>query len=73
MSKYVPDPVPHKTFVHADGKLAEFMCQVYLMDLTPARAWELRRIHRSHHPDECMVHLEAASLLLMDESGGMIP
>ncbi|MGW5553656.1 hypothetical protein ACWESP_25780 [Nocardia beijingensis] len=64
-----PGPMPHNTFVQADGKLAEFMCQVHLMDLTPARAWELRHIHRLHHPDECIVHLEAAYLLLSDEGG----
>ncbi len=63
----MPDPLPHRTFVQADGKLAEFMCQVSLMDLTLNRARELRYIHRFHHPDECIVHLEAAYLLL-DES-----
>ncbi len=63
----MPDPLPHRTFVQADGKLAEFMCQVSLMDLTLNRARELRNIHRFHHPDECIVHLEAAYLLL-DES-----
>ncbi|WP_255286139.1 hypothetical protein [Nocardia mexicana] len=40
------------------------------MGLTPARAWELRYIHRFHHPDECLVHLEAAYLLLPDEEDG---
>ncbi|WP_245720850.1 hypothetical protein [Nocardia pseudovaccinii] len=51
----------------ADGKLAEFMCQVSLMELTVERARELRQIHRFHHPDECIVHLEAAYLLLLAE------
>lgn len=60
------EPLPHRTFVHADGKLAEFMCQVYLMELTPERARQLRYIHRFHHPDECIVHLEAAYLLLVE-------
>lgn len=57
------DALPHRTFVHADGKLAEFMCQVYLLELTPERARELRYIHRHHHPDGRLVHLEAACLL----------
>ncbi len=51
----------------ADGKLAEFMCDVHLMELTPGRAFELRHIHRFHHPDECIVHLEAAYLLLIED------
>ncbi|MEU2035940.1 hypothetical protein [Nocardia amamiensis] len=61
----MPDPMEHKTFVQADGMLAEFMCQVHLMGLTVERARELRCIHREHHPDECAVHLEAAYLLLV--------
>ncbi len=61
------DPPSHRTFVSADGKLAEFMCQVSLMELTVERARELRQIHRFHHPDECIVHLEAAYLLLLAE------
>ncbi|RDI55906.1 hypothetical protein [Nocardia mexicana] len=64
-----PEPIHFRNFVQADGKLAEFMCQVHLMDLTTARAWELRYIHRFHHPDECIVHLEAAYLLLQDDDG----
>lgn len=60
------DPVQHRTFVHADGKLAEFMCQVYLLELTLERANELQRIHRFHHPEECIVHLECAYLLLVE-------
>lgn len=59
-----PEPLPHRVFVHADGKLAEFMCQVHLLELTPERAHELRHLHRFHHPDKCAVHLEAAYLLL---------
>ncbi|MBF6175570.1 hypothetical protein [Nocardia blacklockiae] len=62
-----PDPLRHRTFVHADGKLAEFMCQVHLIDLTPERAQELRSIHGRHPPDECVVHLEAAYLLLLED------
>ncbi len=62
----MPEPLPHRTFVQADGKLAEFMCQVSLMDLTLNRARELLYIHRFHHPDECIVHLEAAYLLLVE-------
>lgn len=65
----MPEPLSHRTFVQADGKLAEFMCQVHLMDLTVERAWDLRDIHRFHHPDDCIVHLEAAYLLLLDEDG----
>lgn len=64
----MPDPPPHRTFVQADGKLAEFMCEVHLMELTPERAGELRHIHRHHHPDECIVHLQSAYLLLLMDS-----
>lgn len=62
-----PDPLRQRTFVHADGKLAEFMCQVHLLELTSERAEVLRHIHRTHHPDECVVHLEAAYLLLIED------
>ncbi|OBA68224.1 hypothetical protein A5780_08725 [Nocardia sp. 852002-20019_SCH5090214] len=61
------EPLPHRTFVHADGKLSEFMCQVHLLELTPERAEELRYIHRTHHPDECVVHLESAYLLMIED------
>ncbi|WP_258562247.1 hypothetical protein [Nocardia africana] len=37
------------------------------MELTVERARELRHIHRFHHPDECLVHSEAAYLLLLDD------
>ncbi|MFI2283521.1 hypothetical protein [Nocardia beijingensis] len=47
--------------------LAEFMCQVHLLDLTLERARELRYIHRLHRPDECIVHLEASCLLLSED------
>ncbi|WP_174188491.1 hypothetical protein [Nocardia barduliensis] len=63
------DPLQHKTFVQADGMLAECMCQVHLLELTVGRARELRRIHRLHRPDECIVHLEAAYFLLIEEGG----
>ncbi len=63
-----PDPSEQRAFVHADGKLAEFMCQVHLLGLTTARARELRTIHGAHCPDECIVHLEAAYLLLIEDS-----
>lgn len=62
-----PDALRHSTFVQADGKLAEVMCQVYLLELTVERARELRWIHREHPPDECIVHLEAAALLLDED------
>ncbi|MFF7941043.1 hypothetical protein ACFZC5_15125 [Nocardia gamkensis] len=62
-----PDPLHHRTFVQADGLLAEFMCQVHLLELTLVRARELRYIHRLHHPDECIVHLEAAHLMLIED------
>ncbi|MEV6325980.1 hypothetical protein AB0M45_33165 [Nocardia sp. NPDC051787] len=61
------DPVKHSTFIHADGLLAEFMCQVYLIELTPERAQQLLYTHREHHPDECVVHLQAAYLLLIKD------
>ncbi|WP_198036817.1 hypothetical protein [Nocardia sp. BMG51109] len=48
----------------ADGPLAEHMCQVQLLELTEARAYELRFAHRNHHPDECLVHLTVALFLL---------
>ncbi|WP_280477456.1 hypothetical protein [Nocardia asiatica] len=64
-----PDPSVHRTFVQADGILAEHMCKVHLLALTLGRARELRRIHRLHHPDECIVHLEAAYFLLVEEGG----
>lgn len=32
-----------------------------------ARTSELLYIHRHHHPDECIVHLEAACLLLIED------
>ncbi|WP_232236238.1 hypothetical protein [Nocardia sp. BMG51109] len=56
-----------RNFVYADSWLAEFLCQASLMELTPQRAEELREIHRFHHPDECIVHLEAAYLLLIED------
>ncbi|WP_232236121.1 hypothetical protein [Nocardia sp. BMG51109] len=52
------------SFVQADGPLAEFMCQVRLLELTEARARELRFAHRDHPPDECLVHLAVAVFLL---------
>lgn len=61
------DPSQHRTFVQADGMLAEFMCQVHLLELTRERARELRYIHRLHRPDECIVHLEASCLLLVED------
>lgn len=62
-----PDPVPQLAFVHADGKLAELLCRVRLLELTPDRARELCAIHRSHPPDECAVHLEAVFLLAAED------
>ena len=61
-----PDSSRQRAFVPADGVLAEFLCQAHLLELTPERAEELRHIHRSHRPDECVVHLEAAYLLLIE-------
>ncbi len=52
------------TFVDADGKLAEWLCDVQLLNLTTKRAQQLRRIHQLHRPDDCSVHLAAAVLLL---------
>ncbi|MGK8521512.1 hypothetical protein ACRS6B_08115 [Nocardia asteroides] len=57
----------HRTFVQADGKLAEHLCKVHLVDLTPQRAAQLREIHADHRPDDCLVHLAAAYLLLGDD------
>ncbi|MFX0576928.1 hypothetical protein [Nocardia nepalensis] len=60
------DPFSHMTFVHAEGTLAEYLCQVHLMELTPERARQLLKIHRYHHPDDCTVHAEAAYLLVAE-------
>lgn len=54
------DPDAHSMFVDAEGQLAEHMCQVRLIGLTFARAFELRRIHSQHRPDDCRVHLQVA-------------
>ena len=61
-----PDPLGHKAFVPAASMLAEVMCKVHVTDLTVQRARELRFIHRCHHPDDCVVHLEVAYLLLVE-------
>ncbi|MFE7747262.1 hypothetical protein [Nocardia sp. NPDC057455] len=61
------NPLPDRTFVRADGMLAEFMCHAHLLELTVERARELRRIHRFHRPDECIVHLEVAYVLLIED------
>ncbi|MGV9676447.1 hypothetical protein ACWDSJ_14315 [Nocardia sp. NPDC003482] len=63
-------PVPDHTFVRADSVLAEVLCHAHLMDLTHERAEELRFVHQDHHPDECVVHLEAACLLLTQDEDG---
>ncbi|WP_024803508.1 hypothetical protein [Nocardia sp. BMG51109] len=63
----MPEPLPCRHFVYAEGKLAEFMCQASLMELTLPRARELRYLHREHRPDECLVHLETASFVLRHE------
>ncbi|MEV0772757.1 hypothetical protein [Nocardia salmonicida] len=60
----MPEPLQGYTFVHADGILAEVMCQVRLLELTMERARELREIHGGHQPDECPVHLAAAFLIM---------
>jgi hypothetical protein len=43
------------------------MCKVHLLDLTPERAEQLRNIHARHRPDDCLVHLAAAYLLLGED------
>ncbi|MGY1947344.1 hypothetical protein [Nocardia asiatica] len=60
------NPGGSTTFVQADGVLAEVMCQVCLLGLTVERARQLLDIHCEHHPDECLVHLEAAYLLMIE-------
>ncbi len=60
-------PVPDRTFVYAESILAEVLCHAHVMELTSERAEELRFIHRHHHPDECIVHLQAAYLLLIED------
>lgn len=61
------NPLNHRTFVQAEGVLAEYMCQVHLMELTVERAHQLLEIHRYHHPDDCVVHAEAAYLLVCED------
>ncbi|MGW6423026.1 hypothetical protein ACWF82_10155 [Nocardia sp. NPDC055053] len=56
--------LPDQTFVHADGPLAEILCDAYLMELTVSRASQLRESHGMHRPDDCWVHLQAAAKLL---------
>ena len=73
-SPYTPISDRHRkpterTFVYADGPLAEVLCDAYLMELTASRSRQLRDCHRSHRPDDCWVHLQAASFLLADEDG----
>jgi len=53
-----------RAYVHADGPLAEVMCDAYLMELTVVRARQLRQSHRRHRPDDCWVHLQVAVKLL---------
>ncbi|APE38113.1 hypothetical protein BOX37_07750 [Nocardia mangyaensis] len=53
-----------RTFVHADGPLAEILCDAYLMELTVIRARQLRECHGMHRPDDCWVHLQAAVKLV---------
>ena len=55
--------VDTSTFVYADGPLAELLCRVRLIGLTPERAEYLRRIHAADAPDDCPVHLAALQLL----------
>lgn len=64
----LPEPLGRRTFVHADGRLAEFMCQVHPIEWTTERARQLRFIHRHHPPDECIVHLEAAFMLAAEDA-----
>ncbi|WP_232840135.1 hypothetical protein [Nocardia aurea] len=64
----LPMPKRHReltdrTFVYADGPLAEILCDAYLMELTVIRARQLRESHRMHRPDDCWVHLQAAARL----------
>lgn len=42
-------------FVPADGLLAEFLCHVELLELTPARAEILHALHGDHPRDDCVV------------------
>ncbi|MGX1811682.1 hypothetical protein ACWIGI_38670 [Nocardia sp. NPDC055321] len=44
-------PTSGHMFVHADGRLAEILCNVELVALTPRRAEQLRRIHHGHRSD----------------------
>ncbi|WP_405490879.1 hypothetical protein [Nocardia sp. NBC_00511] len=55
------EPAVTHMFVHADGVLAESLCQVELLGLTARRAEQLRLLHRGHEPDACAVL--AASIL----------
>lgn len=48
-------------YVHADGVLAEMMCNVRLIGLDYPRAVELLRFHAECVPDECDVFLACAT------------
>ncbi len=52
-----------RTYVDADGRLAEIWCHAELLNLTVKRARELVHIHACHPPDDCNVHLAAAVML----------
>lgn len=50
-----PTPTSSHMFVHADGPLAEFLCHVELLGLTPTRAEILHALHDDHPHDACLV------------------
>lgn len=49
------EPVYTHMFVSADGVLAEYLCQVELLDLTEPRAEQLHALHRNHPRGDCRV------------------
>ncbi|WP_405182028.1 hypothetical protein OG225_13635 [Nocardia sp. NBC_01377] len=61
MMPYAPE---RRAFVHANSRLAEHLCGLHVTDLTVARARRLQKIHGEHHPDDCLIHLAAAAMLL---------
>lgn len=50
----MPDPLHPNMFIAADGRLAEYLCHVELLDLTAERAEQLRALHLDHTAD-CLV------------------
>ncbi|WP_327138892.1 hypothetical protein [Nocardia sp. NBC_01327] len=55
-------PTPANLFVHADGEMAEYLCQAEPQGMTARRAQQLQELHDGHTRD-CRI-LAAAELHL---------